>query len=375
MPHDLYVFGSNGEGQLGEGIPVADIVSKPTRLPRIVASRDLFGDVKEITCGDNHTLFLFTDSSLAGVGQNNVGQMLPDCEGPIRLTRLEQLHENVHFCAATCESSAVINTMSSVRSAILTKGRGQWGELGRGEEWNMSEYNFSDPHYLKERLPGVTIDFAAGVWHYVAIQDDGSVYGWGKARLGQLGEKLSDKVTTPTKIEDVPFRPLRVVCGKDFTYLVSDPSTGEHKVLGKDKFNIVSAMPPDVKGYKDIGATWHAIFVLFNDGRLAAWGKENQWKLLPPGLPPIDKIAVGTDHILTVTKEGKLISWGWAKHGNCGDLSNVQQEIKNDMVNGFWNEIDIPGKITKVAAGYCTSFVITEVEENEPSPKKTKAEK
>ena len=58
-----------------------------------------------------------------------------------------------------------------------------------------------------------------------------------------------------------------------------------------------------------------------------------------------------------------LISWGWAKHGNCGDVSSLQQNIKHDMISGFWNEVEIPGKITKIAAGYCTSFVITQVDE------------
>jgi protein ATS1 len=371
MPHDLYVFGSNGEGQLGEGIPVADIVSKPTKLPRV----PFFRDIKDIRCGDNHTLILFADNSVSGVGQNNVGQMLLDCEGPPRLTRFEGLHNNVSFCAAACESSAVINCVMGAPSTVLTKGRGQWGELGRGDESDISEYKYFEPHYLRTSLRGTTVDFAAGVWHYVAVQDDGSVYGWGKARLGQLGEALSDKVNVPTKIDGIPFKPLRVVCGKDFTYLVGDATTGEHKILGKDKFNIISAMPPDVKGYKDIGATWHAVFVLFEDGRLTAWGKENQWKLLPPDLPLIERIAVGTDHVLALTKEGKLISWGWAKHGNCGGLSNLQREIKNDMISGFWNEIDIPGTITKIAAGYCTSFVVTEVENEPGSAEKTDTEK
>jgi protein ATS1 len=188
---------------------------------------------------------------------------------------------------------------------------------------------------------------------------DSSVYGWGKARLGQLGSALSGKVTTPTKIEGVPFRPTKVVCGKDFTYLVGDSREGKHHLLGKDKFNIISNMPDHVKKWKDIGATWHAIFVLFQDGTLTAWGKDNMWELLPPNLPLLDKIAVGSDHVLAVTREGKLISWGWGKHGNCGDLSNIMVEIKNDMVSGFWNEISLPGEIEMIGAGYCTSFVVT----------------
>lgn len=361
MPHDLYVFGSNGEGQLGEGILVADIVSKPTRLPR----QPTFSCIKAIKSGDNHTLLHFQSDAVNGIGDNRVGQ-ITGIAGPPRIDQYETIHDHVQFMAAACESTAFAYYHGGANTAILTQGRGQWGELGRGEEEDMRAYKHEKPSVLEDGLPGEVVDLAAGVWHYVAVLRDGSVYGWGKARLGQLGSKLSDKVSKPAKIEKLPFKPTRVVCGKDFTYLVSDPSTGEHIILGKDKFNIISSMPQDVKGWKDVGATWHAIFILFDDGRLAAWGKENQWKLLPPDLPPIEEIAVGTDHILAVTKEGKLISWGWGKHGNCGDLSTLRQEIKNNMVSGFWNDVEIPGRIAKIAAGYCTSFVVTEVGEHGP---------
>lgn len=363
MVHQLWVFGSNGEGQLGEGIPVADIIDRPTLLP----NQPFFKDIKSIKSGDNHTLFLLNDGSVSGIGDNRAAQLGTGSNGTPRTDHFGKLEDGVALCAATCTTSAFISYYGGPRSSIFTHGHGQWGELGRGDVKSICTDGVSEAPWTDTYLYGEPIDFAAGVWHYVVVMASSAVYGWGKARLGQLGVQLHDKLTEPTKIEGISFKPVRVACGKDFTYLVSDSSTGEHVVLGKDKFNIISAMPPDIKGWKDIGATWHAIFVLFKDGRLTAWGKENQWKLLPPDLPRIEKIAVGSDHVLAITKDGKLISWGWAKHGNCGDVSNLRQEIKNDMISGLWNEVDIPGKITKVAAGYCTSFVITEVEEEQPT--------
>ena len=120
-------------------------------------------------------------------------------------------------------------------------------------------------------------------------------------------------------------------------------------------------MPPHIKNWKQIGATWNAIFVLFDDGHLTAWGKDNLWELVPKGLPLIEKMAVGSEHVLALTKDGKLISWGWGKHGNCGNMEGLRDRVENDMVNGFWNTIDIPGRIVFVGAGFCTSFVLTEV--------------
>jgi protein ATS1 len=349
MAHQLYVFGSNGEGQLG--IPPAEIVKTPTLAPTPSPHGYTLplDDLKAIRGGDNHTLLSTKGGTVYGAGDNRRKQLKFDFYDS-RLDGFQLVDLRNQFTAATCESSAYIKPSWNLQeSYVSVVGSGNWGELGPD----------LIAHQYETTVPGVVIDFAAGVWHYIALMRDGSVYGWGKARLGQLGDRLSGRVTAPTRIKDIPFRPKKVICGKEFTYLIGDTSTGEHTLLGKEKFNIISNMPDHVKGWKDIGATWHAIFVLFVDGTLAAWGKENMWQLIPPGLPLLDKIAVGSDHILALTKDGKLISWGWGKHGNCGDLTNIKHKVKNDMLSGFWNEIDIPGEIDFIEAGYCTSFVVT----------------
>jgi protein ATS1 len=348
MSLQLYVFGSNGEGQLG--IPAAEIVNTPTRVadPTPHGCTLPLDETQAIRGGDNHTILHTKGHAVYGTGDNRKHQLGNEKLAP-RINHFQLLDHGYSFTAATCESSAFVKpSLDASQSSVRLHGSNNWGELGSD--------NGTSAELL---LPGKVVDFAAGVWHYVAVMHDGSVHGWGKARLGQLGDALSGKVTTPTKIEGIPFRPRKVVCGKDFTYLVGNPAQGQHHLLGKDKFNIISNMPDHVKSWKDVGATWHAIFILFEDGTLTAWGKENMWELLPPNLPLVDKIAVGSDHILALTKEGRLISWGWAKHGNCGDLSSVAMEMKNDMVSGFWNDIPIPGEIERIGAGFCTSFVIT----------------
>lgn len=373
MTRQLWVFGSNGEGQLG--IPAADIVITPTRVENPPPLEELIS----IKFGDNHTLSQNKYGPIYGVGDNRKGQLANQLNGETRFERFQSLQKGGSFVAATCESSAIISLKSTTSptqfaagfggkfaevgtgenvSWIHTEGSSQWGELGRGEDVSSTADQNTSSIADIGPFPGSAIDFAAGVWHYVAVFDDGTVYGWGKARLGQLGDQLAGKVTVPTKIDDISFLPKKVVCGKDFTYLIGDSTSGEHILLGKDKFSILSGMPHNVKGWKDIGATWHAVFVLFEDGTLIAWGKENMWQLLPPNLPPIDKIAVGSDHILALTEAGRLISWGWGKHGNCGDLSVLGDKVKNDMVSGFWNEIGLPGRVETIAAGFCTSFVV-----------------
>jgi protein ATS1 len=363
MQIQLYVFGSNGEGQLG--IPAQDIISTPI-IAKSWPSKEA---VRNICSGDNHTLFLTDAAAVWGAGDNRKGQL-----GPSISTRTEfkKLQDGVSFCAATCESSAyIINSElqnSTARNTLTIEGTSRWGEVGIGP--TTTDRTTLNGHTIQQQLSCQVSDLAAGAWHYVAILNDGRVFGWGKSRLGQLGLGLSSKqrVITPTQIEeDKAIMPIKVVCGKDFTYLVGHPSCGHHTLLGQDKFGLRSSMPSHIKNWKDIGATWHAIFVLFQDGTLTAWGKDNMWNLVPEGLPKIEKIAVGSEHILALTEDEKLISWGWGKHGNCGDLTMLEKEgkVNNDMVSSCWNEIPIPGKIQTIGAGFCTSFVLTSIEEDE----------
>lgn len=349
MPYRLYVFGSNGEGQLG--IDAAEIVQTPT----IARSWSAKTGISALCGGDNHTLIIASDGSLHHAGSTEKHQLGHMPHGRPRITRFERTDNlDIEFCAAACESSAILRNGASGKidgsttATILLEGTNHWGERA------------FDAH----ELPAPAIDFAAGNWHYVAILANGDVFGWGKSRLDQLGPKLSarQRITEPTLIEeDLGFRPVKVVCGKEFTYLAGDSATGEHRLLGQDKFSLQSSMPANIKGWKQIGATWHAIFVLFQNGSLAAWGKDNMWKLLPDDLPCIEEMSVGSEHILALTRDGELISWGWGKHGNCGDLPELGDKVKNDMVSGFWNKVDMPGTIKFIGAGFCTSFVLTEL--------------
>ncbi|CAI6340252.1 unnamed protein product [Periconia digitata] len=361
MPYKLFVFGSNGEGQLG--ISSQDIVHSPVLAPSWPAEHN----IAAVCSGDNHTLFYTSSGKIYGAGDNSKGQLgiIPNKSAERkRVEGFEELYGSLHFCAATCESSAYITNISmfgGVQEGVLSvEGTSHWGELGTPD---VKSTEGQPREQFQQTLPDAAIDLAAGGWHYITILSNGEVWGWGKSRLDQLGSKLSSqqKVVRPTRLDEaIPFKPVKVICGKEFTYLASTPAEGKHYLLGRDKSGLRTSMPSHIKDWKTIGATWHAIFVLFEDGNLVAWGKDNLWKLVPEGLPSIEQIAVGSEHILALTKDGTLISWGWGKHGNCGDLTKLEAEIKNDMVSGLWNNINIPGNISFIGAGFCTSYVLVE---------------
>ncbi|KAF2473332.1 RCC1/BLIP-II [Lindgomyces ingoldianus] len=396
MHYFLYAFGSNGESQLGLGF-TSDGEHAPTLVPAPPPRDNM--SIRKICGGGNHTLVLADNDKVYVAGLNTDGQlghMLTQrpsnrhAAHDERLIKFDKRYRDISFCAATETTSAyILNGCSKQNKSptpiLYTEGRGRLGELGRGEmdktkdQFTINVFDkdtLSTPLAQFENLgivnthinthpegfkfPRQVVDFAGGTWHYAAVLDNGDVWGWGKNRNGQLGPSQSETLIYPTNLLGIPFEADRVVCGKEFTYIVGRKNEGFHCILGSNKFR--ENMPDCVPHWKDIGATWNAVFVLFEDGSLIAFGTERQWNLIPPNLPSIDQIAIGNSHVLALTAAGKLISWGWGSHGNCGYLDPIK--FPEGIVSGTFHEIQSspPGDIRKIWAGASTSFVLTSCE-------------
>ncbi len=310
----LYAFGSNGSGQLGLGHQ--DDTSRPQRasLPE-----DCDSEVVKITAGGNHTLILDLLGRVYATGENGDGRCglpptakcitkfsgvgLPNDKG-ISVTRFDCI-------CATWEASVFVTHDGQV----YTSGTGNKGELGQGNEISQSPV----PKALRDFPPrgARVVDIAACISHAVAVLSNGDVYGWGNSRKGQLG-KLNASWWTPTKIEDIPFRAARAICGKDFTIILGSPETGCYRFLGLDKYAIQQAAPPILPVWKDVGASWNGLYVLLHSGELLAWGRDDHGQLPPQDIVQIDKMAIGSEHVIAKTKRASVIAWGWSEHGNCG---------------------------------------------------------
>ena len=164
---------------------------------------------------------------------------------------------------------------------------------------------------------------------------------------------------SPRRIEGVPFPAVKAVCGKDFTCIVGDREEGKLVVFGlksRDRFGVLASIPAAVPGWKDIAASWGSVFILMPHGELIGFGRDDHGQLPPAGLPPIEAIAAGSEHCLALTKAGKVLAWGWGEHGNCGEHTDTNGDVK-----GRWNEIELPNAqpTGAVYAGCATSFIVT----------------
>ncbi|CCU77376.1 unnamed protein product [Blumeria hordei] len=352
----LYSLGSNGSGKLAIGH------THDVSVPKETLFHD--GSLEEsplIISGGNHTLVLASgviyscgDARTGACGDTGVDTA--DCK--FHLVRLPDQTRPVTLCAASWEATIIVQKdEQGISNKIYTFGTGNKGELGQGELIFRSKI-----HLIKNFPPqGLEVKHVAGsVCHFIAVLSNGDVYGWGNGRKGQLGspEKV---VYEPRKITGLDFNVVYAVCGRDFTCLLGDPKTGRYIILGSDRWGLATKGPPDLRGWKDVGAGWGSIHVLNIDGSLVSWGRDSNRQLSSPSLPPLEQIAVGSEHSLGLTVDGNVLAWGWGEHGNCGPAT------KENEVERGWNVIAAsqnlnPGsRIASIGAGCATSWICIEV--------------
>jgi len=353
----LFALGSNGSGQLG-AVHTEDI-SRPTEvsIPGHLNTTAPFSSITAIAAGGNHTLVLYHDGTIYASGQNADGRCSLN-NAAIQIDEIDQLRSfippngiakdrsagNYKFCAASWEASICL----TADGHIISCGTGSKGELGLGKDITKA----TTPQIIPDFPPQETrvTWLAASMSHVVAVLSNGDVYGWGSGRKGQLGDP-SDIIWSPRKIEGIPFPARRAVCGRDFTYVVGQPDSGNHIVIGADKWSVVSNTPKTLPSWRAVAASWGSIFVLLQSGQIISWGRNDHGQLCPPNLPEIENIAVGSEHVVALTSAGEVISWGWGEHGNCGEPTD------NGDVKDRWNVLSVSSKVYRLGAGCATSFI------------------
>ena len=350
----LYAIGSNGSGQLGIG--GLEDISSPQRCRFYTEQQELepSGLPVKIVAGGNITYILFDNGDLYRAGR---GAVLPTDQKTSSSSVFEEIwpyeNRNTMLCSSTWNAVVFVNS----NREVFVQGSGPAGELCLGPEIKHCAY--------AKKLQGqgfppsglTVVDIASSLSHTVVILSNGEAWGWGNGRKGQLGEP-AEVVWIARKITGIGFPAVRVACGREFTFLVGEPSTGQYVIFGSDKWGIKSKLPTKIRNWRDIGASWGSLFVLDDGGLITSWGRNDRGQLAPPDLPPIQQLSAGSEHVLVLSKEGNVLVWGWGEHGNCGSNTDEQGDVKN----GSWNVIPLHNlghlvKISGIGAGCATSFI------------------
>ncbi|OJJ01150.1 hypothetical protein ASPVEDRAFT_40718 [Aspergillus versicolor CBS 583.65] len=385
---NLFAFGSNGSGQLGIGhdedvsVPTPCVFTDHTPSPTQTQTQTRDPRVSRIAAGGNHTLVLLDDGRVYAAGMNGDGRCGVNSNSDsnsgssssFRFGRVavvdEGESEGIMYdvftaLAATWEATVLVACSRSHEGGsgggdvVFVLGTGMKGELGLGADKTQAragKIRDFPPRGLR------VVSAAAGMGHVVVVLSDGTVYGWGASRKGQLGGGLVGEkiVREPGLIEGVPFRVTDAVCGREFTVLCGDREKGEFVVLGSlgDKWGILVGTPAteDVKGYLKMDASWHGVYVHQKDMSVLAWGRNDRGQLPPADLRSAKEVAVGSEHALALLEDRSVVAFGWGEHGNCGPNTDAQGNIK-----GICNQVPLPEgdfEVIGVGAGCATSWII-----------------
>ena len=316
---DLYMWGTNGSGQLGiqsnvaSNIPVK-VNNSSSTLPE--------KSVKYVALGTYHSAAITKYGSLYMWGYNNYGQL-----GNGSTT-------NSYTPVKIMENVAAVS-LGACHSAAITKDGSlyMWGENSDGQLGNGSTTNRSTPVKIMENVATVSL----GAWHSAAITKDGSLYMWGYNNYGQLGNGSTTNSYTPVKImENVAAVSLGACHSAAITkdgslYMWGENSDGQ---LGNGTTNNLTRPQRIAVNVQSVELYGSYTTAISKDGGLYTWGYNLNGRLgngtTTNSYTPIKIMSnvvssAGGSHTIALKKDGTVYTWGTNVYGQLGNGNNSNQ--------------------------------------------------
>jgi alpha-tubulin suppressor-like RCC1 family protein len=174
----LWGMGFNLDGQLGTG-------TFPTSPPYGTNSPEEIvpDNVTAIAAGDSFSLFLKTDGSLWGMGNNDAGQL-----GDGTTNNVAAPEEIVASNVVAIAAGEYFSLFLKADGSLWGMGDDVYGQLGDGIFATNAPYGTNQPEQL---VAGNVKAFAAGYVHSLFAKNDGSFWGMGFDGYGELGDGVS----------------------------------------------------------------------------------------------------------------------------------------------------------------------------------------
>jgi len=293
-------FGYNTTGQLGLG-NITNL-DTPTLIPNLT-------NVKQTSCGYDYSLVLLNDGTLYSFGNNTDGQLgLGNTTTPISTPTLIPGLTNVkQIVGCNNHSLAVLND-----GTVKGWGYNAQGELGLG--------NTTTPYKTPTIIPNLTNvkQIAGGIYHSLALLNDGTVKSFGLNDSGQLG------------------------------------------YVGN---SLMPKLIPSLSNVKQIAGGSYNSFALLNDGTIKAFGYNSLGELglgnttnpistptLIPGISNAKQISGGTHHTSILITDGTVYTFGYNVGGQLG-LGDAVNRTSPTLIPNLTN-------VKQIASGYYYSMVL-----------------
>lgn len=304
----VWAWGANAKGQLGD--TTTSVRNTPVRVSR------LYG-VAQIAAGKEFALVVKSDGTVWGWGSNNKGQLgLAASAGNNYRTAPVQVSgagfEKLQKVVAGTDFALAVKSDGSVWSW----GSNDGGQLGVG--------NTADSFTPAQvpLLPDVVITDVAARNHVLALQDNGTLWSWGKNTMGQLGDDTTSNRATPVLVTGIA----------------------------------------DVRALA-VAATWS--LAVCRDGSVWGWGDNENGQLLDKtktqrhfpvraqGLSDIVTLSTGPAFSVAGGYMGNIVSWGangsgQLGNGNAKDSFSAAVAVKKNAKTAL--TLEPSGKSANIAA-------------------------
>jgi alpha-tubulin suppressor-like RCC1 family protein len=194
----LYTFGSNGVGQLGNATNVG--TNNPNPTPTLVSLPGAVGPVVQIAGGALHSLALTATGQLYAFGFNAFGQL-----GTTTNSGTENANPTPTFVGLPGQVGAVtqiaagryFSLAATASGQLYAFGENKFGQLGNT---NNNGTNKANPTPTLVPLPpgaGPVTQIAAGESQTLVTTESGQLYAFGNNESGQLGNTTNNGTTEP----------------------------------------------------------------------------------------------------------------------------------------------------------------------------------
>lgn len=303
--------------------------------------------VKKISARGDHNLILLSDGTVRSIGSNQYGQLgVGYVNGYINngteSTYQVQGLSNIVDIAAGHQFSMALDSSGRVYA---------WGNNKDGQVGNGNSYAFFTAPQLVSGITNVK-SISAGHYHALAQKSDGSVYGWGRASNGALGELTSAKYYSPQplNIADVE----KIIAGTDNSFFIKSDKTvyayglNMYGQLGIGNLNKTTELTKiNIENVSDISSNLSTIF-LKEDGTAYGCGS-NAYGQLGVGYTVTNErniqkipgtytaISTGGNHTLFLKEDG-LYAAGRNQHKQCGFSNFLINYLTPTLVEEFSSE-------------------------------------
>lgn len=320
--------------------------------------------IKQIAAGNEYGLFLKNNGKVYAIGKNTFGQLgVGDCVDRYNLTkvRLPQPVDSI----SVCDDISYALTKDGI---LYGWGDNRYKQVADTHKVKIAvPSRIPMPEKVKFCAPGVSCTYAGGrsgrLYSWGEKGANFTPYLWGAPNEYEFKPYLQEPdlpVLNSKTEEHYVLHTASMVSVRDLTVGVADDGTVFFRAIPN---YVIHYSPGEiVKTAVGIGE----FFVLLNkEGNLYLWGSNNHGELGQGNLralntphllsfkqDPLRDIAVEANHILAVSRSGRL--WAW------GDNSSHQLGLRQAKDYLVPTEVKMPERIVAVSTGLTHSYAVGE---------------